>query len=278
MQLADTNAKLYADHRPRYPQKLIDDLRRLTIGDHGELLIDWGCGTGELTLPLSRYFDRVIAVDVGGDRVSLGQENARREGAENVEWHVDRAENLEIAPESCDLITSASAFHWMDRELLSERAFRGLKRNGALALTGGAGVDVWNGAAEWHKVAVECLLKYLGEPPSEEKRTGVAKQAGGAQQSGTAKKWHGDFLTAAGFQVEHFPYPTEFSWPVDEVAGYMYTITGGLPWSLGDKRAAFERDFIEALTRLNPSGVVQETIDFFLLVATKPSGAQVSAT
>jgi ubiquinone/menaquinone biosynthesis C-methylase UbiE len=45
-------AKNYSDYRPRYPQRLIDDLREHTVGDHGDCFIDWGCGTGELTLPL----------------------------------------------------------------------------------------------------------------------------------------------------------------------------------------------------------------------------------
>lgn len=257
--MAESNAQLYADHRPRYPRNLIDDLRRRTIGDHGGLLIDWGCGTGELTLPLSPYFDRIVAIDVDAEVVSLGEDKARSEGLENIEWHVGKAESLEIAAESCDLITSASAFHWMDRELLSERAFQGLKAGGALALTGGAGATIWSGSVEWHKVAVNCLEKYLGKRrPPEVKRTGQAKQ------------WHDDFLTTVGFNVEQFKYPTEFSWSVDEVAGYMYTITGGLPWSLGENRVDFERDFGESLAQLNPSGMVQETINFFLLIASKP--------
>lgn len=257
--MADTNAQMYADYRPRYSQKLIDDLRHRTFGDHGGQLIDWGCGTGELTLRLSPYFDRVFAVDVASDVVSLGQEKAQQEGFDNIEWHVDRAENIEIRPETCDLITSASAFHWMDRELLSERAFVGLKPGGSLALLGGAGASIWSGAVEWHKVAVECLEKYLGErrPPE-------------PTRSGSAKQWHDSFLESVGFQIEEFQYPTEFSWPVDEVAGYMYTITGGLPWSLGDKRDDFERDFRDALAHQNPSGAVHETINFFLLIASKP--------
>lgn len=269
--MADTNAQIYADCRPRYPRQLIDDLRGRTIGDHGGLLIDWGCGTGELTLPLSPYFDRVIAVDIGSDRVSIGRQGAQREGIGHIEWNVDRAENLEIEPESCDLITSASAFHWMDRELLSERAFRGLKPDGAMALVGGAGVDVWSGTTEWQKVAVESLTKYLNRASAKKGRQTSAEQGskGDEQVPQKKKRWHADFLTAAGFQVDSFQYPTEFSWPVDEVAGYMYSITSGLPWKLGDERAAFEQEFRESLARLNPSGLVHETIDFFLLVATK---------
>jgi len=264
--LADTNAQIYAEYRPRYPQNLIEELRLRTVGDHGDLLIDWGCGTGELTLPLSRYFEGVRAVDVGADRIAVAEESARKAGIENIEWHIGKAEDLEIAPESCDLITCASAFHWMDRELLSERAFRGLRGGGSLAVAGGGGDDIWSGGKDWHEVARACLVKYLdsaspgGKPASETSNPNPAK-----------KRWHADYLTSAGFEVEHLQFPTEFSWPVDRVAGYMYSITGGIPWTLGDRRADFEREFSEALTRLSPSGVVHETIDFFLLIASKPS-------
>lgn len=280
--MAETNSQIYAEHRPRYPESLIEDLRLRTVGGHGGLLIDWGCGTGELTLPLSRHFDRVRAIDVSGERISIAEESARREGIGNIEWQVGKAEDLEIAPESCDLITSASAFHWMDRELLSERAFAGLKPGGAVAVTGGAGDDIWRGRKPWHRVAIECLGRYLDRPSSEEKQGGDHSQAqagkpereksGKPQSAEPGKRWHADFLQAAGFEVEELQHPTEFAWSVDEVAGYMYSITGGIPWTLGDRRADFERDFSEALTRLDPSGVMRDTINFFLIVATKPLG------
>jgi SAM-dependent methyltransferase len=264
--LADTNAQIYAEHRPRYPENLIEDLRLRTIGDHGGLLIDWGCGNGEFTLPLSPYFDGVKAVDVNVDRISIAEESARKKGIENIEWHIGNAEDLKIAPGSCDLITCASAFHWMDRELLSERAFKGLRSDGSLAIAGGAGEDIWSGTKDWHEVARACLVKYLdrpsgGNPTNNVPSTNPAK-----------KKWHADYLIAAGFEVEHLQFPTEFSWPVDRVAGYMYSITGGVPWTLGDRRADFEREFSEALTRLSPSGEILETIDFFLIIASKSSG------
>lgn len=260
-----SNAQIYADYRPRYPQALISDIRTRTIGDHAEVLIDWGCGTGELTIPLSRHFDRVLAVDLGADRISIAKESARHGGIGHIEWLVGEAESIEIAPESCDLITCASAFHWMDRELLSRRAFQGLRGDGALAVAGGAGTDIWQEAKDWHKVAVECLNRYLDEPIPERRRTGSVSP--GVRP---AKKWHADFMTDAGFEVEYLKHPTGFDWPVEEVAGYMYSVTGGLPWSLGDRRDAFERSFSSELTRLNPDGVVHETIDFFLLIATKP--------
>jgi len=195
---------------------------------------------------------------MGAEGIALGEEKARREGADNVEWRLDRAENVEIEREGCDLITSASAFHWMDRELLSRRAFQGLKIGGSLALLGGAGGNVWKGAQDWHRVAVECLRDYVGE---------WGQRPG--QRENRPKEDPEDILASAGFKIERFQYPTEFSWPVDEMAGYMYSITGPLPWILGERRADFERDFSEALTRAFPQGEVHQTINFFLLIANK---------
>lgn len=276
---ADTNAQIYDDYRPRYPQRLISDLRQRTIGDRAGLLIDWGCGTGEITLPLSQYFDRAIAVDTSVERISLARGKAQREAVENIEWHVSKAENIDLPYGDCDLIVSASAFHWMDRSLLSSRAFEVTKPKGAFAVVGGAGTDIWQGGEEWHRVAVDCLGKYLPRTASPElENIGGGSSATGAvgpssQPSGEnvlqRKRWHAEFLEDAGFNVDTFKYPTTFSWPVDQVAGYMYSITGGLPWELGGSRAAFEADFSDALGLVCPSGLVEETIEFFLLIGHK---------
>lgn len=51
MTISASAAQRYADYRPRYPARLIDDLLKRTVGDRGERLVDWGFGTGELTLP-----------------------------------------------------------------------------------------------------------------------------------------------------------------------------------------------------------------------------------
>jgi hypothetical protein len=182
------------------------------------------------------------------------------EMSKNVEWLVGRAEELEIKQGSCDLIASASAFHWMDRKLLAKRAFQGLKPGAALALIGGGGGGgVRKGDAEWHGLVTDCLRRHVPEQPPPK----------GGQKAG-ARKNHADFLVPAGFRVENFNYPTDYSWRVDEVISYLYSISFPPLAILGDGREAFERDLRESLSRVNSSGIFHQRLDFFLTIAYKP--------
>lgn len=250
-------AEYYARYRPRYPDALLEDTRTLSPSDHCEYLADWGCGTGEVSLPLSSTFDRVTAVDSDPAMIAVARRQAAEAGVENVDWVVGRAEDLAIESATCDLITAGSAFHWMDRELLSQRAYAGLKDGAALALIGG-GSSVWDENAEWHSIAVACLRKYLGEP-----------RRAGSGTYGVAKK-HQDFLIPAGFSVEGRDYPTQHEWTADEIIGYLYSTSFAGPQVLGDSRARFERDFRDALARAQPDGVFRERLDFYVIVARKP--------
>lgn len=258
MSIFTNSPQAYSDYRPRYPQQLIADLCDRTVGDHAEHLVDWGCGTGELTIPLSRRFARVTAIDVHDGMIAVARSNAQRKGVGNVEWIVGRAEDFEIEPDSCDLIVSGSAFHWMDRDLLAKCAFRGLRRGAAFALVGGGGRNVWKATSEWHVVALECLKKHVSEPPPR------------PEWKHDPTRGHGEFLAPAGFRVEKSRYSAEYSWGAEEIAGYLYSISLDLPLLLGDRREAFEHDLREALARANPSGAFQERFDFYLMIAEKP--------
>lgn len=254
--------RCYSDYRPRYPRELLEDLRRRTVGERGERLVDWACGTGELAIPLSPFFDRVTAIDAHEPMMPIARENARRAGASNVEWVAGRAEDLEIEPESCDLITVGSAFHSLDQELLAGLAFAGLKPGAALALAGGGGGGgVWNQTEEWHEAAAACVRKHAtrAKPPA----------IGGSGAGGRSRD-QGKSLSEAGFEVESFDYPAEYSWRADEVIGYLYAVSFAPILAFGDGYPDFERDLRAALDRANPSGIFEVTLSFQLTIGRKP--------
>ena len=249
-------ADYYARYRPQYPDPLIEDVRDLAPGERGEYLVDWGCGTGEVAIPLSSTFDRVTAVDNDPDMIAVARRKSSEAGISNVDWVAGQAEALAIEPSTCDLITAGSAFHWMDRELLSQRAYTGLKDGAAFALIGG-GSSVWDENAEWHSIATTCLRTHLGE----------LRRAGSGTYGVT--KRHQDFLVPAGFTVESRDYPTDHSWTIDQIVGYLYSTSFAGPQVLGDRREPFERDLRQALADARPDGVFREQLDFYLIVAHK---------
>jgi SAM-dependent methyltransferase len=246
-------AEYYARYRPAYPASMLDDIRARTVGEGGNRLVDLGCGTGEVTLPLRPYFTEVLATDIDPDMVSLAERKAAAAGVVGVRWRVGRAEELTFPPASCDLVTAGSSFHWMDRELMSARIFDGLVPGGALVLLGG-GPAVWSGRSEWHDVAAAVLTDRLG----------TRRRAGSGVYS--VDKVHEDFLGPAGFRIETTKYTLSYTWTTGTIVGYLLSTSFAGPRVLGDRREAVERDLRERLLRLRPDGIFPEDISFSAIV------------
>ncbi|MFC4999322.1 class I SAM-dependent methyltransferase [Dactylosporangium cerinum] len=260
-----STAEYYAQFRPAYPAAMLDDLVRLSVGTHGRHVVDLGCGTGEVALPLSRAFDTVTAIDADPAMVALARRKADRQAIGNVTWLVGPAETLELADGSADLVVAGSSFHWMDRRLLSARARDWLTGTGVVAVLGG-GSDVWDVRTEWHAVAVRTIQRYLGQ-----------ERRAGNQAFGVTGR-HGDFLTEAGFSLRTRQYETETVWTTDRIVGYLYSTSFASPAVLGDQRDAFERDLRQGLHELSPGGTFPEVLSFYSIVGRRePDGAHASA-
>ena len=96
----------YAAYRPHYPDVLVDSLAKLAPAHH--LAWDAGCGTGQLSVPLARVFERVIATDPSQAQLDAA------ERAPNVEYRCEPAEHASLADGSADLIVVAQSAHWFD--------------------------------------------------------------------------------------------------------------------------------------------------------------------
>jgi SAM-dependent methyltransferase len=96
----------YARYRPHYPPDLFEYLARIAPGRR----LAWDCGTGngQAAQELARHFNRVVATDASPEQIAHAIPHER------IEYRVERAEEVDLAPGSVDLVTVAVAVHWFD--------------------------------------------------------------------------------------------------------------------------------------------------------------------
>jgi SAM-dependent methyltransferase len=118
-------------HRPPYPDETFEILSGLLVGKP-RIVLDAGCGTGEIARPLAQDVERVDAVDFSEGMIEKGKKlpggNNRR-----INWI---AGSVEAAPllAPYGLVVAASSLHWMDWTVVMSRFRRSLVAGGYLAL------------------------------------------------------------------------------------------------------------------------------------------------
>jgi SAM-dependent methyltransferase len=250
-------ADYYARYRPPYPEELLETLRDEAGVDGSGRLLDLGCGTGEIAVPMSPHFDEVWAVDQQPEMIELGRERAARSGASNIRWILRTAETVEAASRSFQLITVGAAFHWMDRELIGNRALEWLEPGRCMAVVGSN--SPWTGEAEWQALAVDVIRRWLGE----ERRAGA----------GTFRKPsrpHEEILRAQGFEdVEQHEFLSPYVWTLDSFIGYLYSTSFASRSVLANSGDEFEADMRGTLLAYDARGLYEESIHFYYIRARK---------
>ncbi len=122
-------ASAYSAFRPSYPQRLYDLILAAVPADGRRCAMDLGAGTGQSARPLLQWFQRVIAVEADS-RMAAELRNAEP----RIEVRVTTAEHCEQPPETLDLVTSATAFYWMDGPRILANVARWLRPGGVLAI------------------------------------------------------------------------------------------------------------------------------------------------
>ena len=128
----DEIAAEYDRHRPAYPDELVDQACRAAGIGGGDLVLEVGCGSGQLTRSLVGRGLRVTALEPGTNLISLARQNLA--GAGEVEFVNARFEDVPLPHERFRAVFSASAFHWVDPDASWQRAADVLVPGGTLTL------------------------------------------------------------------------------------------------------------------------------------------------
>ncbi len=117
--------------RPVYPPETFTILNDLIV-DEPHVVLDVGCGTGNVARPLAEYVERIDAVDLSlpmleRARTLLGGDLPK------IRWLHGRAEDVELEPPYA-LVTAGESLHWMEWDVVLPRFARVLTPHGLLAI------------------------------------------------------------------------------------------------------------------------------------------------
>lgn len=250
--LFKSTARYYARFRPAYPDDLFQSIiKEFHLDGEGKLL-DLGCGTGQLAIPLAGYFEEVIALDPQREMLGEAKRIARSKKIKNVAWVQKSSDQLSPSMGKFHLVVIGRAFHWMNQKKTLAMLYKMIEPGGGLVIIGERNQDsIWQPTSRWNQAIKTNIQKYLGDE----------RRAGEGTYKTTGKKF-ADFIRESPFKrVSNFySKDTKKIWTPQETIGYLYSTSFSSKALLGKKASAFERDLKKALLKANPSGKFSKKI------------------
>lgn len=253
----------YLRYRVPYPEALFLDLvERASVTGEGRLL-DLACGPGRVALALVSSFRELWAIDLEPEMIEVGQKEATQRGVKTIKWMVGRAEDLQAAPASFELITIGDAFHRLDQQLVAKQALEWLQPGCCLVSLGSYGI--MDGKEPWQRIVADIVRHWTS-------RVSPSGNVSAQPQPGSGPDHYERVLRATGFEdVASYPFVEGHDWTIETIIGYLYSTSFCSKKVLGDNSEAFEAALKAALLAHDPSGKYRENKGFGYTIGRKPA-------
>jgi SAM-dependent methyltransferase len=247
----------YARFRPGYPEAFLADVvARFHLDGTGRLL-DVGCGTGQLTIPLAEHVSSAIGMDPVPEMLVEAATRAQRAHATNVTWAQGSSTDLPGGLGRFRLVTMGRSFHWMDRERVLTALADMVDAEGGLVIANDS--CLVRPTTAWQQAIED--LQHLFLPRDWQ---------AGSPSLPDSRESHEEILARSPFRgVHRLVYEFTRVWTIEQTIGYLYSTSLPLRELLGDKRPAFEEEVTDALLAIDPSGRFTEPVALDVLMATK---------
>ncbi len=127
----NTEAETYEKMRPGYVSELYEDIFKYIPINESSNVVEIGIGGGQATLPILQTGCKVTAVEYGENLSELCRQKFKK--FPNFSTVTARFEDFACDNNSCDLIYSATAFHWIPEEIGYRKVYEMLKSGGVFA-------------------------------------------------------------------------------------------------------------------------------------------------
>jgi len=159
-------AEYYAKFRRGYPSEVLDALQAAFALGGEDTVLDLGCGTGQLALPLAARVRAVVGMDPGPDMLRLARRAAAEQDVRNVTWVLGADTDVPalgtlLGPRSLGTTVIGNALHWMRHEKLFA-ALRPLTRAGGGVAVVSNGTPLWLQDSDWSRALRSALEQHFG--------------------------------------------------------------------------------------------------------------------
>ena len=142
--------------RPTYSPETFTILNELIV-DEPRVVLDMGCGTGNVTRPLAGYVERIDAIDLSLPMLERARTLPGGDSPK-IRWLHGRTEDVELEPPYA-LVTAAESLHWMEWDVVLPRLARVLTQHGLLAI-----LNVEERPVPWHEGYRQIEQRFTNNP------------------------------------------------------------------------------------------------------------------
>jgi SAM-dependent methyltransferase len=135
----DEVAVEYDRSRPGYPRELVEEACEVAGLGPGDIVLEVGCGSGQLTRDLLAAGLKVVAIEPGAQLLSLAAGNLK--GLGEVTFVNARFEDAQLPSRHFRAVFAASSFHWIDPKVSWAKVAELLAPRGTLALLQHCGLE-----------------------------------------------------------------------------------------------------------------------------------------
>ena len=251
----------YARYRRPYPKEIFEKIISYYSLNGMGRLVDLGCGTGEVTVPLSKYFKDAYGIDPSKDMLEEAKARAKKENAKNITWIQSKAEDIDEQLAPIKLTVAGVSFHWMNQPVVFEKIYEMTEKGGGMVIIGDTSPARGKSKTEgWKMKRKELIIKYLGK----ERRAGENLYKDFIPE----KRPFEELIAESSFKTFDFvEYPYTTKRTIDGIVGFLYSTSYANKRLFGERAHAFEDELRTELLKLVPSGefVEEGKSDVFLL-------------
>jgi SAM-dependent methyltransferase len=225
-------AGFYHRYRHGYPPAALDALAGAFGLAGQDVVVDLGCGTGQLALPMAARVRAVVGVDPEPDMLRRARQAACERAIPNVTWMIGADTDIPalralLGDNSVAAVTIGQALHWMNRDDLFPAIIPLVRPGGGVAVMTN-GTPLWLQDTGWSRALRGYLEHWLG--------TKLTSACGTDEES---QRSYADDLASAGFDVLATTVDYVAELDLDQLVGGIYSALAVTQLPAPDQRPAF---------------------------------------